>query len=81
MTDRSVSELAAAARDVLTLLRERGYRACLIGGLAVHRWGEPRATADVDLTVLAPYGDESSPLDLLLSHFQPRRPDARAFAL
>jgi hypothetical protein len=55
--------------------------ACLIGGLVVPRWGQPRATTDADFSVLAPYGDEAPVIDLLLDHFQPRRPDARAFAL
>ena len=81
MTPRPVPELAVAARDVLAVLHEAGHRACVIGALAVHRWGEPRATSDADLSVLAPYGEEEPVVDLLLSRFTARRPDARAFAL
>jgi hypothetical protein len=78
---RPVPELAAAAQEVLTVLDRAGLRACLIGGLAVPRWGEPRATSDVDVSVLAPYGEEGAALDTLLGHFAPRGPDARGFAL
>jgi hypothetical protein len=81
MTERAVPDLAAAAEEVLHLLDGMRLPACLIGALAVHRWGEPRATADVDLTVLAPYGEDGQLLDALFGRFTPRRTDARAFAL
>lgn len=77
----SESQLLQAAREVLTCLEGARLQACLIGALAVHRWGEPRATRDVDLSVLAPYGEEEPVLDLLLGRFAARRPDARRFAL
>lgn len=73
--------LAAAAAEVLQVLRLAEMPACLIGGLVVHRWAEPRATADVDLTVLAPYGEEAPVLDLLLGRFEARQEGARALAL
>lgn len=81
MTDRPVPVLAATAAEVLDVLDRAGQRACLIGGLVVNRWGQPRGTADVDFSVLAPYGDENAVLDLLLLHFRPRRRDAREFAM
>ena len=40
-----------------------------------------RATRDVDVSVLAPYGEETQVLDVLLEKFTPRRSDARAFAI
>ena len=49
--------------------------------LAVQRWGEPRLTTDVDATVLVQQADEARFLDACLARFQPRRPDAREFAL
>ena len=73
--------LLYAAAEVLECLRAASIPACVIGGLAVLRWGEPRATRDVDLSVLAPYGEERRALDALLARFSPRRPDARDFAL
>ena len=81
MTPRPIAELAIAAREVLSVLEAARIRACVIGALAVHRWGEPRATSDADFSALAPYGDEHGVVDLLLSRLEPRRPDTRAFAL
>lgn len=63
------------------MLSRAGERYCLIGGLAVQRWGEPRVTRDVGLTLLCPFGHEAAAADLLLSEFRPRMADARQFAL
>jgi hypothetical protein len=73
--------LALAARDILGFLATHDVSACLIGGLAVQRWGEPRVTQDVDLTVLAPFGEEAAVIDVLLSAYAARDADARDFAL
>lgn len=81
MNAPGVPVLAAAAQEVFQVLRVAEVPACLIGGLAVHRWAEPRATADVDLTVRAPYGEEAKVLDALLGRFEARHESARAFAL
>jgi len=81
MNAPGVPVLAAAAQEVFQVLRLAEVPASLIGGLAVHRWAEPRATADVDLTVLAPYGEEAKVLDVLLGRFEARHEGARAFAL
>lgn len=62
-------------------LDENGEHYCLIGGLALQRWGEPRVTRDVDLTLLCPFGNEAMAVDRLLSAFQPRIEGARALAL
>ena len=69
--------LVEATVEVQAVLSAAGIRSCVIGGLAVQRWGEPRATQDVDFSVLAPPGEEQRPLDLLLKAFTPRRADAR----
>ena len=53
----------------------------IIGGLAVQRWGQPRLTRDVDLTILLPPGGEEPALRALAEAFAPRLPDAVAFAL
>jgi len=73
--------LIEAAVEVQVALTTAGIRSCVIGGLAVQRWGEPRATQDVDFSVLAPVGEERHALDLLLGSFAPRRSDALAFAI
>jgi hypothetical protein len=55
----TVPHLIQAAVEVLSVLSAAAIRSCVIGGLAVLRWGEPRATQDVDLSVLAPPGEET----------------------
>lgn len=57
------------------------WRFCFIGGLAVQRWGEPRQTRDVDLTLLTGFGQEEPYIDALMERFDSRMDDARAFAL
>jgi hypothetical protein len=71
----------AAAEEVQRFCQSRGWRFCFIGGVAVQRWGEPRLTQDVDLTVLTGFGGEEEFIDALLACFTARRPDARDFAL
>jgi hypothetical protein len=51
---RPMNPLFAAAAAVQDLCRERDWGFWFIGGLAVLRWGEPRLTRDIDLTVLVP---------------------------
>lgn len=81
MTSPPVPDLAAAAQEVLAVLETASVPACLIGGLVVQRWGQPRATTDVDFSVLALYGEEAPVLDVLLARLEGRRADARHFAL
>lgn len=76
-----MTRLVRLAEELQTLLDARSWRNCLIGGLAVQRWGEPRLTKDVDLTVLTGFGGEEPVVELLLSRFAARRADAREFAL
>lgn len=81
MTDSPPPDLISAAGEILSWLAAERIPGCLIGGLVVPRWGEPRLTTDVDASVLAPYGEEQPVLDRLFDRFEGRRPDARDFAL
>ncbi|MFG0256038.1 MAG: nucleotidyl transferase AbiEii/AbiGii toxin family protein [Rhodopirellula sp. JB053] len=56
------------------------FKFCFIGGIAVQRWGEPRVTEDIDLTVLAEFGAERSIIEPLLNRYQSRHPDPLSFA-
>ncbi|MBN1393819.1 MAG: nucleotidyl transferase AbiEii/AbiGii toxin family protein [Pirellulales bacterium] len=47
----------------------------------MQRWGEPRITEDVDLTLLTGFKNEELFIDELLRHFKPRLSDAKEFAL
>lgn len=70
-------DVAAAVQDVCVT---RDWPFCFIGGIAVQRWGEPRATIDVDVMVLTGLGGEPPVIDALLDRFTARVDDAAAFA-
>jgi hypothetical protein len=76
-----VNPIFSAAIDVERFCDDQGWRFCFIGALAVIRWGEPRLTQDVDLTVLTGFGGEEQYIDALLHRFRGRRDDARQFAV
>src|SRR5437762_3473382 len=71
----------AAAEEVQRFCWQSQWPFCFIGGVAVQRWGEPRFTQDVDVTLLTGFGKEEAFINELLRFFPARRPDAREFAL
>ncbi len=77
----AVKPVFDAAREVQDILQQSGSEFCFIGGLALQRWGRPRITLDVDLTLLAPLGSEEAAIDRVLGAFPARIPDAKSFAL
>jgi len=76
-----MNPIFAAALEVEQLCRRAKLRFCFIGGLAVQRWGQPRMTADVDLTVITGFGSEEPFVDALLAGLRGRIGDAKQFAL
>jgi len=75
-----VNALIRAAADLQAVCEVHQWRFCFIGGLAVLRWGEPRETVDVDLTLITGFGHESEFASVLVKSFQPRIDDAVTFA-
>ena len=73
-------DLFRLANDIQSFCRERGWKFCFIGGLALQRWGEPRLTGDVDLTILTGFGDETAYIEQLCRAFPGRIADAAEFA-
>lgn len=73
--------LFEAAADIGRFFDSKGWRYCIIGGLAIQRWGEPRSTLDVDLTLLTQFGNEQEYIDAILANYESRVADAPAFAL
>jgi hypothetical protein len=73
--------LYQAAGEIFTFFEQQGWRSCLIGGMAVLRWGRPRATQDVDVSLFTDFGHEEKFVDTILAHFPRRTPDARERAL
>lgn len=76
-----MNPLVLAGVRTLEVLRAARIDGCVIGGLAVARWGEPRLTADVDVVAVSMVEHDREAVDALLRAFEPRRPDARQFAL
>ncbi|HXG89064.1 MAG TPA: nucleotidyl transferase AbiEii/AbiGii toxin family protein [Vicinamibacterales bacterium] len=75
-----MNAVIGAAAQIQSVCAREGWRFCFIGGLAVLRWGEPRETVDVDLTLLTGFGGEDRFISALLGHFEPRIDHAAAFA-
>ncbi len=71
----------ATAWRLHRFLSERRIPYAIIGGLAVQRWGQPRFTRDVDVTILLPTGGEEPVLRELAAAFPPRVEEPVAFAL
>lgn len=76
-----MNPIFAAALEVQAVCEREAFKFCFIGGVAVQRWGEPRLTADVDLTLLTGFGGEAPFVDALLGSFHGRLSDTREFAL
>ncbi|MGH9114980.1 MAG: hypothetical protein ACRDWW_04035 [Acidimicrobiales bacterium] len=76
-----MNPLFEAGLAIEQFCRSRSWRFCFIGGLAVLRWGEPRLTHDLDLTVLTGFGGEELYVRDLFLSFEARIDDAAAFAL
>ncbi len=75
-----MTPLIQAAAALQAVCETHRWRYCFIGGLAVLRWGEPRETVDVDLTLLTGFSGEDQFISVLLQAFAGRIPDAAAFA-
>jgi hypothetical protein len=76
-----VVELLRSAARLEKELRTLKLPFCFIGGIAVQRWAEPRATRDLDLSLLCGFGGEERAIDGLFKVLAPRIPNARTFAL
>lgn len=75
-----MNDVIQAAAELQTICQSQDWQFCFIGGVALQRWGEPRRTVDVDLSLFVGFGDEQKFCDVLLKHFAPRISDAAAFA-
>ena len=73
-------KLFETARQLQAFCDGNGWRSCCIGGIAVQRWGNPRVTLDVDLTLLTGFGGEEPFVKALLAQYAARVENAAAFA-
>lgn len=76
-----MNSLFIAARDIQGFILKKGWKYCVIGGLALQRWGKPRQTLDVDLTVLTGFGNEEKFARALLEKFEARVKNPLNFAV
>jgi len=76
-----MKSLFLLAAELERYFQERQWRYCFIGGIANQRWGQPRTTVDVDVTLLTGLGTEATYVDAMLSRYSGRVPDPKAFAL
>jgi hypothetical protein len=76
-----MNELFSAANEICAFMTGQNWRFCVIGGLAVVRWGEPRFTQDADIALLTGFGGEEQYARTLLEHFQGRLNDTFTFAM
>ena len=76
-----MTPLFAAAFEIQTFCVQRGWQFCIIGGIALLRWGRPRFTRDVDVSLLTGFGREDGFITPLIEYgYRPRIPDAADFA-
>ena len=64
-----MQDLFLLADEIQSFCQVRGWRFCFIGGIALQRWGEPRLTGDVGLTILADLGREADYIEELCGAF------------
>ena len=76
-----MNTLFEAAKEACDFMAARGWEYCIIGGLAVQRWSEPRTTLDADMTLFAGWGNEEPYVSALLDTFESRISDGHTFAL
>jgi hypothetical protein len=81
MPEVNLRDLVRAAARVEAICQSLDLIHCVIGGLAVQHWGEPRQTNDVDASIWTEFGNEAGVIDRLLQMFSPRIADAAGFAL
>ncbi len=76
-----MADLLEAAAEVDGFCRRMGWRHCVIGGMALLRWGEQRMTKDVDITLLTGFGNEEAYVAALLAEFEALPASPMEFAL
>ena len=56
-------DLFHLAADLQVFFIRHHWEFCFIGGIALQRWGEPRLTRDVDVSLLTGFGKEEPFVD------------------
>lgn len=77
----STSELVQCALRLQEAWGHRSIQFCFIGGLAVQRWGEPRFTRAVDVSIFVGFGNEREAAKQLLTMGKARIENPVEFAV
>ncbi len=76
-----MNDVLMAATELQEFIRSKEWSCSIIGGIALLRWGQPRTTSDVDMTLLTGFGNEESYVDALLANFKARVSNPKEFAI
>ncbi len=76
-----MKSLIGLAEEIQGFFEKNSWRFCFIGGVALQRWGQPRLTLDVDISLLTGFGKEVAFIEPLLATYRSRIADAKEFAL
>ncbi len=76
-----MNPILEAAAELQHFLLEEKLPYCFIGGIAVLRWGRPRTTQDVDVSLFVTSENENQVVNSLFERFRARISDAHEFAL
>lgn len=76
-----MKHLYPAAKQLQKLAKDQRWAYCIIGGVAVGRWGEVRATQDVNATVYVEIGREHEVIEPLFEAFTIREDHDKQKAL
>ncbi|MBN2354597.1 nucleotidyltransferase [candidate division KSB1 bacterium] len=68
------------AQGLQLFLQEQKWSFCIIGGIAVIRWGEPRFTRDIDICLFTGFGSEQVFIERLLKNYNARIHNPEEFA-
>ena len=60
-----MNPIFSTALEIQRFCRDRSWSFCFIGGVAIQRWGQPRNTKDVDLTLLTGWDHEPYVVELV----------------
>ena len=74
-------ELFQTALALQRFFKKHQWKFCFIGGIALQRWGEPRVTQDVEVSLLTGIGEEEKFIRLLQSQFSARIARSEEFAV
>ena len=75
------ASLWETAIELQSYLESCDFSFCIIGGIAIQRWGEPRLTRDVDATLAIPFGSERRVAGEILKRYQSRISNPIDFAV